>query len=252
MKVQRVAASVYLGVLLAATGACGDDNTSDADGGDVSGGKDSGSDNTGGGKDAGGGGLQDAGMKDAGMKDAGMRDAGMKDAGPPPPMPTCAAYCESITANCTVANEQYKSKTICSEVCASFPVGTGADVMGNTLGCRSYHADAAKMDAAKHCHHAGLTGGDLDVSDTMGGPCGEGCEAFCAVANSVCIDANKQWNSVAECLTACKTFKPSTTPFSVGDMTGDNFHCRAYHLTAAAIDPKLHCPHIAKVSEQCK
>jgi hypothetical protein len=161
---------------------------------------------------------------------------------------TCSAYCASITANCTGPHAQYSTPESCAGVCATFPTGTPSDTSGDTLGCRTYHAGAAAQDPATHCSHAGLTGGDQDPSDTQPGPCGEGCEAFCNAAAALCSSV---WTSKEACMTDCKTFAASTTPFSAPVASGNTFACRAYHLTAAAQDPTTHCPHIAKNSAPC-
>lgn len=83
---------------------------------------------------------------------------------------SCAAYCATIGANCAGADAQYGNNDTCLATCAAFPPGTLADVSGNTLGCRNYHAGAAAQDASTHCVHAG-PGGD--------GICGGNCESFC-------------------------------------------------------------------------
>ncbi len=90
---------------------------------------------------------------------------------------TCANYCALIGANCTAANAMYGGAAECMASCMHFPAGTAADMSGNTLGCRIYHADAAATNASLHCRHAG-PGGD--------GACGMNCEGFCAVALGSC------------------------------------------------------------------
>src|SRR5690349_9750910 len=60
-----------------------------------------------------------------------------------PAAPTCAAYCTTIAANCTADNNMYPATAECMATCALFGVGTSADMAGNTLGCRLYHANNA-------------------------------------------------------------------------------------------------------------
>ena len=168
--------------------------------------------------------------------------------------PTCASYCAAIAANCTGDTAQYAGPESCAAVCAAFPEGTAADTSGNTLGCHAYHADAAKTDAAKHCPHAGPTGGDQDVTDTNPGVCGEGCDAFCKLALKACTSANEVYADEATCLAECKTFKPSAATYSTADTATNDFGCRMYHLSVAATSGDLagtHCPHIKAVSEKC-
>jgi hypothetical protein len=237
---------------------------------------DSGSDDTDSGKkdagdeeetDSGGEEEEDAGAaKDSGAMDTGSTtaDTGAADAGKADtsvdsgPAPSCTEYCTKIAANCTAdaGQLQYASTAVCMAVCTSFPAGTAADTAGNTLGCRVYHAGAAASDAVTHCNHAGITGGDKDPTDSAGGPCGEGCEAFCNEAAVACTTATSPmgmapWATKDACMTECKTFPASTTTFTSG-ATGDNFNCRAYHLTAASTLPDPHCGHIKKVSATCK
>lgn len=167
----------------------------------------------------------------------------------------CTSYCAEVMANCTDANKQYNDVKSCMGVCAAFPVGKLADTDGNTLGCRLYHGGGPAVSmAATHCSHAGITGGDKDVSDAAQGTCGEGCDAFCDVAIAVCTGANKQYDNKETCLTECKSFKASATSFSVLDTDKNDFGCRAYHLSVAATDAAsatTHCGHIRAMSATC-
>jgi hypothetical protein len=167
----------------------------------------------------------------------------------------CASYCAELTANCTGANEQYASNESCLTVCAAFPTGKLTDTAGNTLGCRIYHGGGPAVAAPDtHCAHAGITGGDKDVSDAAADTCGEGCDAFCDVAIAVCTGANKQYDSKETCLTDCKMFKTDTATYSTADTAKNDYGCRAYHLTVAAKDAAsatTHCPHIVSASTVC-
>ncbi|MBM4358789.1 MAG: hypothetical protein FJ096_11860 [Deltaproteobacteria bacterium] len=150
----------------------------------------------------------------------------------------CEAYCDTITANCTGNNAQYSDKAHCVASCAAFPKGTAADTTGNTVGCRAYHAGAAKMDPAVHCSHAG-PGGD--------GACGTNCEGFCAIALKAC---SAKYADKAACETECKAFK-DTVDYNATVTTGDSLACRLYHLTVASVDPTVHCDHITATSPVC-
>lgn len=169
----------------------------------------------------------------------------------------CASYCTEVTANCTGANEQYKSKDSCLAVCNAFPLGTLADTDKNTLGCRLYHggvAGSSPANATTHCSHAGITGGDKDVKDALPAVCGEGCDAFCDVAIKVCTGVNEQYKTKELCLTDCNSFKTDVVAFSTANVDKDDFGCRAYHLTVAATDPMsatTHCKHIVSASTTC-
>lgn len=169
----------------------------------------------------------------------------------------CASYCDEVGANCTGANEQYKSKESCLAVCASFPLGKITDTDSNTLGCRLYHggvAGSSDANATTHCPHAGITGGDKDVTDAMPAVCGEGCDAFCNAAQAICTGANSQYATKEACLTDCKSFKVDAATYSTADIDKNDFGCRAYHLTVAATDAMsatAHCGHIVGASAVC-
>jgi hypothetical protein len=168
----------------------------------------------------------------------------------------CPSYCTEVMTNCTGANEQYKSMEACAAVCAAFTPGTLGATDGNTLACRLYHGGApAVAMAATHCPHAGPTGGDKNVMDTAPDTCGEGCDAFCSVAQKVCTGAaNSQYADKETCLTDCKKFKVDAASYSTANVDKDDFGCRFYHLTVAATDAAsatAHCPHIKSVSPTC-
>ena len=156
---------------------------------------------------------------------------------------SCADYCTDITANCKDADGQYFAgmdggMASCMTACAGFPVGTAADMAGNTLGCRSYHAGAAAGDPATHCPHAGPGGAAV---------CGMNCEGFCSVAVDVC---GSTYADETACMTECTGFM-DTVRYDTTQTMGDTLACRLYHLTAAAVDPTTHCPHIVAASATC-
>src|SRR5262249_48685245 len=106
--------------------------------------------------------------------------------------PTCAAYCSSITANCTGANLQYSSMDSCMAVCPAFALGTASAQAGNSLGCRTYHAGAAAMNPGVHCGHAGPGGNSA---------CGLNCEGFCTIVLHACTGANAQYGgNMGQCM----------------------------------------------------
>jgi hypothetical protein len=154
----------------------------------------------------------------------------------------CTAYCTDIMANCKDANAQYADMDGCMGSCAALPPGMAADMKGDTLGCRTYHAGAAKMDPATHCVHAGPGGA---------GVCGMDCEGFCDIATATC---KTEWPDKAACMTACGKFTPGPG-YSTATTSGDTLDCRLYHLTVAAssaANATTHCPHTAVMSSVCK
>lgn len=178
--------------------------------------------------------------------DAGPGD----DAGPgtdagPAATPSCTAYCAAITANCTGANAQYTDLASCLANCDAFPVGTAADMSGNTLGCRTYHAGAAAgAGATTHCSHAGPSGD---------GVCGTNCEGYCNLALANCTGADELYADAAACATACGAITDDVT-YTTAATAGDSLACRIYHLSAAATDATsatLHCPHGEDPSAIC-
>jgi hypothetical protein len=156
---------------------------------------------------------------------------------------TCQNYCTSITTNCINTNQQFTGMTDCMSTCMHYPVGTAADMAGNTLGCRTYHAGAAMTGPDVHCRHAGPGGNDA---------CGADCLGFCSLVLSECTGANVQYGGdMGQCMTACGGF--ATTPaYNSMQTSGNTFACRLYHATAASLDPMTHCKHTGTTSDTCK
>lgn len=175
--------------------------------------------------------------------------------------PTCDSYCTEIMTACTGDVAQYASAETCKAACANFPAGKITDTAGDSLACRAYHANAAKAQgmAAKHCPHAGPTGGDLKVSDTEGPACGDGCEAFCDIALKACEGQATAYKDRAACVADCRSFKDigdhyDVTFYSKPENWTNDFGCRMYHLNTAATsaeNAKTHCPHAVGASTAC-
>lgn len=114
------------------------------------------------------------------------------------------------------------------------PPGASADKDGNTLGCRAYHAGAAKMDATTHCSHAG-PGGD--------GVCGATCDGYCQIAMMYCTEANmaKVYADAAACQVDCKAHKDDVKYTTAVD-AGNHVACLLYHVQEGSTVPADHCP----------
>jgi hypothetical protein len=174
----------------------------------------------------------------------------------------CPTYCANIKANCTGLNTQYFDDTHCMATCAKFPLGASTDTSGNTLGCRIYHANNAKVTSMPdvHCPHAGPGGAAISNAATPPAVCGDACTNFCTLEIAACglsgAAATGQYASMTACMTACggmntgfdKThlynYDPSKTP--VAAPTGDSLACRLYHVTNAiqgTTQATTHCPH---------
>ena len=151
--------------------------------------------------------------------------------------------------SCTAANAQYKDAAECTAACgmldAAGKLGKEGETMGDTVGCRQYHAGVAGMMMPEtHCAHGGPFGG---------GACGDLCENFCALAVPTCgTDAASmaEYKDAATCMTTCKTFD-ATKAYSIMETAGNTLACRMYHLTVAVAD-KTHCQHITTGSDPCK
>lgn len=155
---------------------------------------------------------------------------------------TCANYCSTITANCGAANTMYTSEATCLATCAGWQPGTAADMSGNTLGCRIYHAGVAAGNPGLHCRHAG-PGGD--------GVCGANCEGFCTLAMRACTgQPTPPYASISACMTTCAGFA-TTPPYDATQTAGNTFACRLYHATAASTAPAIHCAHLGMSSPPC-
>jgi hypothetical protein len=154
-----------------------------------------------------------------------------------PQAPSCEEYCTLVDDHCTGDLAQYSGVAACEAVCAAMPPGEVGDELGNTVGCRTYHAIAAAEDADTHCPHAGPSGGMV---------CGSPCESFCTLAAGLCLDGNAQYADTEACLAECMMF-----PTDSDSIEGDTYACRMYHLTVAALDPDTHCPHIVLDSPVC-
>lgn len=163
-------------------------------------------------------------------------DAGASDTGTSAAALSCADYCTTLTANCTGANAQFGGMDRCLASCKAYPVGTAADMSDNTLGCRSYHAGAAKADPVTHCAHAGPGGA---------GVCGANCDGYCQIAMMYCTSANmaEVYKTLAECKTTCAGF-PDTAKFNATDTAlqeKKEVACLLYHVQEASTVPADHC-----------
>jgi hypothetical protein len=156
---------------------------------------------------------------------------------------SCATYCSTVMANCTAANLQFDDLADCLSSCVTWPPGDLSDTLGNTLGCRYYHAGVpATNNAGIHCPHAGPSGD---------GVCGTNCNGFCTLVQGVCTGGNQVYADFAACQSACNGF-PMPTRYSANITSGDSYGCRLYHATKAATNPGMHCPHTAVISSTCQ
>jgi len=156
---------------------------------------------------------------------------------------SCDSYCTTIMANCKADNAQFETVENCVASCKSYPEGTAADQDGNTLGCRTYHAGAAKDAPAMHCTHAG-PGGD--------GVCGSNCDGFCQIAMMYCTGADEVYADDAACQADCKAHG-TDVKFDVSKDSGNEVACLLSHVQAASTVPSDHCGgDLAATADTCK
>lgn len=77
--------------------------------------------------------------------------------------PTCELFCNRYFSNCQDELNAFEDMAECVETCSTWYPGSESDVDGHTVGCHSYHANAAVGDPATHCPHAGPGGGGICV-----------------------------------------------------------------------------------------
>jgi hypothetical protein len=174
---------------------------------------------------------------------AGGTDAAADGAGGNPggaATPTCAAYCDAVQASCSAGRQQYGDFTTCMSACTAFPVGTGADTSGDTLGCRIHFAllaGASAEAAATYCTKAG-PGGD--------GACGTNCDGYCDIVMAYCTAANNAqiYDDRAACMTDCAAHGTDAT-YTTGDPgrtdMGNEVACQLYHAVMGSQAPGEHC-----------
>jgi hypothetical protein len=152
-------------------------------------------------------------------------------------MLSCAQYCTTIHTACGFdtdpspgPNDQFASLESCLGACKTYPVGMASDTTGNTLGCRTNHANLALKDPKTHCPHAGPAGA---------GMCGTDCEGFCQLAMTYCTAMYQAqvYQNLAECMSVCQA-TPDDVPYTTNTQDGPHVACLIYHAEEAASVPK--------------
>ena len=216
----------FLGVLALSVAAC---TSTTAVQSAPDGGRESGA-----GGDAGGGGGEGAADGDEGV--AGESGAAAGAAGAAGKL--CDAYCERVQAACVDDAAVYTGAATCLGVCGALPPGAPGDESGNSVECRLRQAEHAidTAEPAIHCPGAG-PGGD--------GTCGQNCESYCVLLQRLCparFDA--AYDGLSACAAAC-TEIPDPGGFTITVSQGDSLQCRLWHVSAATVDPSMHCGHAA-------
>ncbi len=162
---------------------------------------------------------------------------GTSGAGGSPPLSLCEQYCNRVETSCVDAIRQYASRESCLAVCALLDPGEPGVVTGNTVRCRLNQAQFASStgEPGMYCFAAGPGGAGI---------CGEDCEGYCTLMSAKCT----QLGTYSECLEDCEDVPDLSQPpenlrFNANIDEGDSLQCRLYHVSAATLDPVLHCPH---------
>lgn len=160
----------------------------------------------------------------------------------------CDEYCDSVMANCVGAAEQYVSKAVCMKICARLDPGQPGDDAGNTVNCRYHYAELVPLigEPATNCSAAGPGGANSEKS-----VCGSYCEGLCRIAFDTCKGAQRVYASISECVSDCETL-PDLGDYADSVQEGNSVQCRLYHVSAAQIDPVIHCPHVSGLVGPCK
>jgi hypothetical protein len=162
----------------------------------------------------------------------------------------CDTYCDTVGETCTDQFAQYESRAVCMKVCSRLDPGQPGDDVGNTVNCRLHYAESAATagELASNCSAAGPGGSNADVPT---GICGTYCEGLCRIAFDSCRGAQVIFSSVSECVAACRTI-PDLGNYNANIQDGNSVQCRLYHVSAAQIDPVIHCPHVTGTVGPCR
>jgi hypothetical protein len=175
-----------------------------------------------------------------------VSSAGAAGGGSMPPDPIvarasqlCIDYCNIVQASCTGTSAQYASPLACLAVCEQLPAGTAGATTGNSVQCRIGRAQLAPTtgEAANYCYSAGPGGG---------GVCGSDCEGYCTLMTAKCT----QLGSLSQCRASCSivpdlSLPPTNKRYDASQQSGDSLQCRLFHVSAATVDPAMHCTHAA-------
>ncbi len=155
----------------------------------------------------------------------------------------CVEYCGNVMTNCVDEHSVYAQAKVCEAVCPHFDKGTTLESPdgGNTLACRSAQAELAERESTV-CEFAGPGGGSA---------CGGDCAGYCHLFSQICpkeFGNQTQEKCVEQCGALARAAEFNAAEYS----TGDTLDCRLIHVSAAAVDPTTHCPHVAVVPKDAK
>lgn len=151
--------------------------------------------------------------------------------------PSCDKYCNVVGNNCRGVHAVYESDEDCLAACEALPLGDLADTAVNTVGCRTYHAQAASSGADIHCDHAGPTGdGQCGSTSSDSG----NCFSYCTFLQSGCTtEFDASFGSVEECQSSCTADfagrgAANVSQYRVSEATEeDGLQCRVHYAVKA-------------------
>jgi hypothetical protein len=154
--------------------------------------------------------------------------------------PSCEDYCAIEMVACTGALAQYQTNDECLAVCEALPPGTNVDEVGNTVGCRRYHAFNSTLGPDNHCAHSGPTGdGHCGHDDADNGYLGN-CDSYCTLLAKACpTEFDNELGSAEKCMEACSELEeaPADSKYSVKNAEkSTGLHCRVLYTVRAFAD----------------
>jgi hypothetical protein len=151
----------------------------------------------------------------------------------------CLDYCDTLATICTGQNQQYATQIACLAVCEQLQPGNPGAMSGNTVQCRLGLAEQAVRtgEPSNYCYAAGPGGAGI---------CGSDCEGFCTMMTAKCT----QLGTLSQCLTSCSFVPDLSRPpmnlrYDSSQQSGNSLQCRLFHVSAASVDPAMHCTHAA-------
>jgi hypothetical protein len=153
------------------------------------------------------------------------------------PSAQCMAYCASAQQVCTGPSALYATEASCLGFCALLAPGDPNEPVGDTVACRANQLAIARQviepgGEADYCAHAG---------PATNGACAANCDTYCSLYGAACSGTIIP----DDCVEKCAGLQ-DTAGFDVNaNYYGDTLECRFVHLSAATIDPTVHCPYAA-------
>jgi hypothetical protein len=141
--------------------------------------------------------------------------------------PDCNEFCRMAMGVCKDENQVYDDRDTCIATCQELELGTNADRVENTVGCRHYHTFNSVPAPEIHCSHTGPSGAGHcgALEDGVGN-----CESYCRLAKAGCATmyASAFGDDDAACEADCRA-----TPGAADDQDTDVNDTEQYSITLA-------------------